>query len=202
MGNIPFTIICTTLKERLRYRLHRSIAQFTIYWKLRATGSHFFISPYAILSIANASRVKIGSGVTIDDYTVIDVNDDPFPGSHANHLSALEIGDGTSIGTFNNIRASGGRISIGRQCLISQLVTIVASNHSVASGRPIVEQPWHTHKTGVTIGDDVWIGAGACIMPGVTIGTGSVIAANSVVTTDVDPNTIVAGIPARFLRSR
>jgi len=53
----------------------------------------------------------------------------------------------------------------------------------------------------ITVGDYVWIGAGATIMPGVTIGEGAVVAASSVVTKDVEPRTIVAGNPARFLRS-
>jgi acetyltransferase-like isoleucine patch superfamily enzyme len=114
----------------------------------------------------------------------------------------LEIGDSTYIGQFTNIRASGGEIRIGVKCMISQFVTIVASNHSTALGRPMVEQPWSMDKTGVSIGDDVWIGAGSCILPGVTIGNGAVIAANSVVTCNVESNAIVAGSPARVLRYR
>lgn len=54
----------------------------------------------------------------------------------------------------------------------------------------------------VAIGHDVWIGHGAVIMPGVTIGNGAVIGANAVVTRDVQPYTVVAGVPARFLRRR
>lgn len=54
----------------------------------------------------------------------------------------------------------------------------------------------------VTIGHDVWIGHGAVIMPGVTIGNGAVIGANAVVTRDVEPYTVVAGVPARALRRR
>lgn len=54
----------------------------------------------------------------------------------------------------------------------------------------------------VTIGHDVWIGHGAVIMPGVTVGPGAVIGANSVVTRDVDPYMIVAGVPARIIRRR
>ena len=54
----------------------------------------------------------------------------------------------------------------------------------------------------VEIGSDVWLGAGAVVLPGVTIGDGAVVGANSVVTTDVAPYTVVAGAPARFLRNR
>ena len=53
----------------------------------------------------------------------------------------------------------------------------------------------------ITVGDHAWIGAGAIILPGVTIGAGAVVAAGSIVTRDVEPRTVVAGNPARFLRN-
>ncbi len=54
----------------------------------------------------------------------------------------------------------------------------------------------------MTIGHDVWIGHGAVVMPGVTVGTGAIIGAGAVVTKDVEPYTIVAGVPARVIRRR
>jgi len=59
-----------------------------------------------------------------------------------------------------------------------------------------------TSKASITIGDDVWVGAGAVILPGVTIGRGAVVGAGSVVTKDVAPYAICAGNPARVLRVR
>ena len=56
------------------------------------------------------------------------------------------------------------------------------------------------HSRPVVIGDDVWVGGGAIILPGVTIGEGSTVAAGAVVTRDVEPFTLVAGNPARLLR--
>jgi acetyltransferase-like isoleucine patch superfamily enzyme len=54
----------------------------------------------------------------------------------------------------------------------------------------------------VAIGSDVWLGTGVVVLPGVSIGDGAVVGANSVVTRDVAPMTVVAGVPARFLKTR
>ncbi|MDO5627801.1 MAG: acyltransferase [Mobilicoccus sp.] len=112
----------------------------------------------------------------------------------------LEIGERTYLGEFNNIRCAGAPIVIGRHCLISQMVTIVGSNHGTAPGTPIVDQPWD--GSGVVIGDDVWIGAGSVILPGARLGDGCVVAANSVVRGEVAPGDIVAGSPARVVGHR
>lgn len=112
----------------------------------------------------------------------------------------LHVGARTYIGEFNNIRCAGTPIRIGRDCLISQLVTIVGSNHGTAPGTPIVDQPWS--GSGVTIGDDVWIGAGAVVLPGSVIGDGCVVAANSTVRGEIEAGSIVAGSPARVVGRR
>lgn len=114
--------------------------------------------------------------------------------------ASLSIGPRTYIGEFNNLRCAGAPIVIGADCLISQHITIVGSNHEVALGRPIVEQGWV--GDGVRIGDDVWIGAGAVILPGADIGDGAVIAANSVVRGRVESNAVVAGAPAQVISRR
>ena len=114
----------------------------------------------------------------------------------------ISIGDGTYIGEYNNIRAAGGIIRIGSDCLISQHVTIVTSNHGIAKNELITRQPWTTENNFVTIEDDVWVGANSVIRPGVTIHKGAVIAAGSIVTKDVPEYAIVAGNPAKVLKYR
>ena len=116
--------------------------------------------------------------------------------------SHLSIGSRTYIGEGNNIRAGGGKITIGRNCLISQHVTIVASNHNIKLDQPINEQGWSKLNNFVNINDDVWIGAGSIILPGVTIGKGAVIAARSVVTKNIPEYAIAAGNPAKILKYR
>jgi acetyltransferase-like isoleucine patch superfamily enzyme len=78
-------------------------------------------------------------------------------------------------------------------------VQILAVNHVFDDpARPFVEQG--ITAEGIAIEDDVWIGAGAIVTDGVRIGQGAVVAAGAVVTEDVPPHTVVAGVPARVVR--
>lgn len=107
----------------------------------------------------------------------------------------LILGDQVDIGEFTHIRANGG-LRIGSRVLIAANVTITTRAHPVELPRWGV-----TTDAPIEIGDDVWIGAGAVILPGVTIGSGSVVAAGAVVTASVDPFTVVAGVPARPIKT-
>lgn len=158
-------------------------------------GAH--IHPKANISIGEVKNITFGTGVYIGAFTNITVND-----GGQECLSNLKVGDGTYIGELNNIRAAGGQINIGRNCLISQGVTIVAANHSISKKDFITNQPWDVNKTGVLVEDDVWVGANVTILPGVTISKGAVIAAGSVVTKDVKPYTINAGNPTEIIKMR
>lgn len=107
----------------------------------------------------------------------------------------LELGDQVDIGEFTHIRANGG-LRIGNRVLIAAHVTITTREHPVESPR------WGITKDApIVIEDDVWIGAGAVVLPGVTIGRGAVVAAGAVVTVSVEPFTVVAGVPARAIRT-
>lgn len=78
---------------------------------------------------------------------------------------------------------------------------ILSTNHIIPQGRARIFESGH-RKEPVSIGSDVWIGASSTILAGVTIGDGAVIAAGSVVTKDVEPYSIVAGVPARQIKRR
>lgn len=146
----------------------------------------------------NIDEIKIDKYVVISAYNVICVLDQ-FENSSEN--SKLTIGEGTYIGESNNIRAAGGSISIGSNCLISQQVSIIATDHGIKKDELMKSQKW-VKKGDIVIGDDVWIGCSSQILSGVTIGTGAVIAAGSLVNKDVAPYSIVAGIPAKFVKYR
>ena len=118
----------------------------------------------------------------------------PVPG----HLT---IGSRTVITAFANIRAAGGTIEIGPDCMIGQYATIVAANHGVKAGEIYMKLPYDEKRTGVRIGSNVWLGAGVVVLPGTSIGSDSVVAAGAVVTRDIPAGEVWAGIPARRIAS-
>ena len=143
----------------------------------------------------DVSCVVLGDGVAIYGPSVIVLYDGGgLTGSR------LAIGEGTFVGGFANLRAAGAPITIGAHCLLGQNVTIVGSNHGTRAGVPIVDQPWA--GTGVEVGDDVWIASNTIVVAGARIGSGAVIAANSVVRGEVPENAIMAGSPARQVGER
>lgn len=113
----------------------------------------------------------------------------------------LKIGDRTVIGSGSNLRAAGGAIRIGSDCLIAQQVSLIASGHGLRAGAIYHELPWDENRTGITIEDNVWLGCGVVVLPGCTIGRGAVVGAGSVVTKDIPAASIWTGVPARPLRA-
>jgi acetyltransferase-like isoleucine patch superfamily enzyme len=112
--------------------------------------------------------------------------------------SGITIGCDSLIGEFCVLRGQGG-ISIGDRVYLATQVQVLAVNHVYDDpSRPFVDQG--ITAEGITVEDDVWIGAGAIVTDGVTIGRGAVVAAGSVVTKDVPPHTVVGGVPARHLK--
>ncbi len=111
--------------------------------------------------------------------------------------SELELGDDIGINSFTHIFAAGG-VKIGSGTLISSNCSISSLTHPInclrRNGEPHIEKP-------VILGKNVWLGTGAIILPGVTIGDHAIVGAGSVVTKDVAEKTIVVGNPAKFLRN-
>lgn len=89
-------------------------------------------------------------------------------------------------------------IHIGKNCMLAPRVCIFTAAHPLD---PAERASGYEFGRPVTIGDDVWIGGAAVVLPGVTIGDGAVVAAGSVVTKDVPPRTVVGGNPARVLKT-
>ena len=113
-----------------------------------------------------------------------------------NAVGDVIIGDYTRVGLHNTII---GPVNIGHHVNLAQGITVTALNHNFEdSEKRIDEQGVCT--TPVVIEDDVWIGANAVILPGVRVGTHSVVAAGAVVTKDVPSHSIVAGIPAKIIK--
>ena len=114
----------------------------------------------------------------------------------------IEIGDNVFFNSNVMINADiGGRVKIGNNVLIGPNGVIRASNHIFRDPTVIIMNQGHDPGT-IVIEDDVWIGANVVILPNITVGKGSIIGAGSVVTKDVDPYSVVAGVPAKKIADR
>ena len=117
-----------------------------------------------------------------------------FPPFYADYGKNIKIGKCVFINSGCCFQDQGG-IEIGDNTLIGQQVVIATLNHDF-----LPEMRGNMTPAPVKIGKNVWIGAHATILPGITIGDGSIIAAGAVVTKDVPEKVVVAGVPARILK--
>ena len=156
--------------------------------------------------------VGAGANIIVRGQATLVLGEDCYLGRH------VELGpDGTiRIGSNTSVQDRSiflGDVAIGDHCLIAPNVYISSGRHSFDSQPSALirdqdlyaSQPGEsvgTHGKPIVVGDDCWLGINAVVMPGVTIGKGAVIGANSVVTRDVVPYTVVAGAPARVVRKR
>jgi acetyltransferase-like isoleucine patch superfamily enzyme len=131
-------------------------------------------------------RFRLGSYSVIEDYACIN-----------NAVGDVIIGDHTRIGLHNTII---GPVTIGSHVNLAQGITVTALNHNFSDTTRTIDQQGVSTNT-VTIADDCWIGANAVVLPGVTIGHHAVVAAGAVVTLDVPPYSVVAGVPARIVKT-
>jgi len=158
-------------------------------------------------------KIHIGSNVVIDDNCLLDakgesnrgirIGDGVFVGRNT-ILSCkngdIELGDGANLG-FNCEIFSASRVALGRNVLVAAYSYVIGGDHDFSDpSKPVLEQ--RRTSAGVTIGDGVWMGAGAKILDGVTLGAGAVIGAGAVVRDDVPAAAIAVGIPARVVSSR
>ncbi len=112
----------------------------------------------------------------------------------------LKVGDHSNIGSYSFIGCSG-YIEIGNNVMMGPRVNLLAENHNVErTDVPMKEQG--VTRSFIKIEDDCWLGAGCSVLAGVTIGQGSVVATGAVVTKDVPSYSVVAGVPARVIKSR
>lgn len=115
---------------------------------------------------------------------------------HCEFGKTIEIGDQTFI-NMNVVMLDGAKITIGNHVLIGPSAQFYTASHSLDYRR---RRDWETFCQPITVEDDVWIGGNVVINQGVTIGARSVIAANSVVNSDVPPDSLYGGTPAKLIR--
>lgn len=162
-------------------------------------GRRTFLQPHTIYR--GEQYISLGDGVSIGDYVFLTAWD--YYANADQHLSPyLIIGNNCSIGARSHITCINS-ITIGNNVLTGPNVLITDNAHGEAVRELLDIAPNKRllySKGPVVIDDNVWIGEKASIMPGVHIGRGAIIAANSVVTHDVPAYAVVAGIPAKVIK--
>jgi acetyltransferase-like isoleucine patch superfamily enzyme len=175
LGYLKLVLRWLWLKLRWRGRLH--------------TDGLCFVGPGVKFEIGRHARVHLGRWSWIGHGCKIRV-----------HEGELTIGAKTVFGQECTISAFR-HISVGRECIIADRVMLIDFDHGMVEvERPIRLQG--IYKRDVSIGHNCWIGYGACILRGVTVGDNAVIGTSSVVTSEVPANAVVGGIPARLIRMR
>jgi len=165
-------------------------------WKLARRGLRLdrscYVGPQVSLGADNVAvrgTVEVGASCELNQGAELN----PFGGS-------IRVADRVWIGPYVVIYGHGG-VEIGEQTLISMHCSILSSNHTIPPVGKLIRSA-ADQLLPTKIGRDVWIGANAVILGGVTIGDGAVVGAGAVVTKNVEAGAIVAGNPARLLRKR
>lgn len=112
----------------------------------------------------------------------------------------ISIGNFSTIGYRNTLFVK--ELFIGNYVMLGPNVTIIGSNHNCARTDIPMFQQGVVYPGPIIIEDDVWIGANVTILPGVRLGKGSIVAAGAVVSKDVQPYTVVGGVPAKIIKYR
>jgi len=148
------------------------------------------IEPLAVVYVGERGRLQLGEMNTI------------YPGATIRiDQGSMETGREVSFGSGCHIYEPRAGLTIGDHCMIGGGVLICGVHHgSAASDVPMRRQPFEAAP--IVIGNDVWIGMGAIILPGVTIGDGAIVGAGAVVTSDVAAGAVVRGVPARMAKLR
>jgi acetyltransferase-like isoleucine patch superfamily enzyme len=171
-------------------RLLVRFAWLKLRWRGRlVTDGIAFVGPGVTIEIGKDAKLHLGRWSWVGHGTKIRA-----------HEGEVRIGAKTVLGQECTI-SSFQHVSIGRECIVADRVMLIDFDHGVVEvERPIREQG--IYKRDVRVGNNVWMGYGACVLRGVTIGDNAIVGTNSVVTRDVPANAVVGGVPARVIRMR
>lgn len=167
-------------------------AAATVYHSDLRLGTNVYIAPRVLIAeTAGGGPVSLGDKVAIHRDAILETGKGGY----------VEIGAESSIHTGCQLKAYIEPILVGEGVMIAGNVAIYSYDHGMLPGQPIRRQPI-TAKAPVSIHNDAWIGTGAIVLSGITVGEGAVVAAGAVVTRDVPDGAIVAGNPAHIIRRR
>lgn len=153
------------------------------------------------VNIIGSKNISIGDNVGLGRFSTLSCW---VRRRHQKFHPHLQIGNNCSLGEFNHITCINS-ITIGHGVLTGRWVTITDNSHGVSSHVDLDIPPIDRElisKGAVIIEDNVWLGDKVTILPGVKIGKGAVVAANAVVSKDVPPYCIAAGVPATIVKKR
>ncbi len=195
--------VCALRGLRVRFRVREARGFLFIGKGVRlrqpaylTAGKNLIIEDGAEINCLSKRGIVFGNRVSVGSFALIR----PTNINGGDVGEGLTVGDNSNIGPFSYIGCSG-IIRIGNNVMISPRVSIYSENHNFQrTDVPMKEQG--VTKDFVIIEDDCWIAANSVILAGVTVGQGSIVAAGSIVTKDVPAYSIVAGNPARVIRSR
>ena len=177
---------------QLSKRIANRTYTFIMRGSFKSWGKHSQLGRHA--RIDGADMVHVGNNVSLGEHIWLNVKN-----KSKDEKVKLRIGDGTYIGRFVQINAWH-KVLIGKHVLIGDRVLISDADHKYKDKlTPIIKQG-DFFKGEVRLKDGCWVGIGVVILPNVTIGQNSVVAANSVVTADVPDFTLVAGVPAQIIK--
>lgn len=166
------------------------------YPKYLHVGKQVIIEDGVEINCLASDGIQLGDRVSIGKYAIIrpaNIYGGPIG-------QGLILGNHSNIGPYNYIGCSG-KITIGNNVMLAPRVSIYAENHLFDHTHITIKEQG-VKRMDVIIEDDCWIAANAVILAGVTIGKGSVVAAGSVVNENIPPYSVVAGVPARVIKSR
>jgi galactoside O-acetyltransferase len=164
--------------------------RYILYKKLfKKTKGKFIIGKH--VKILGFENIEIGNNVYFADFTYIYANDNGF----------ISIGNNFGMNTNSQLGASFGKITIGNDCAIATNCVLRAANHTFSDVNTSFREQGHTYGE-IILEDDIWISANCVITANTTIGKSSIIGAGSVVTKDVEPYSVMGGVPAQLIRKR
>ena len=150
-----------------------------------------FFSIDSGVTILGFENIELGRNITIMKNSYI----------YAHDGGSLVIGDNFTINSNSQLGASFGKIIIGNNCAIAPNCVLRASNHNFENPNIPFREQGHVYGE-IIIEDDVWIASNCVVVPNVTVGRSSVVGAGSVVTKNVEPYSVVGGVPARLMKTR
>lgn len=195
-----FKLLHTVFRPRivsLPGRISRRIYSEWIKYEFHSCGKNCFFGKFTTLF--GGKHIDIADNVTLGKGLVIEVYDEYQGHSFTPHIQIgnyVNIGDSSHLSCINGIILKD-NVRMGRKIFITDNAH-GASDRSLLDIRPNI-RPLYS-KGPVIIEENVWIGEMSCIMPGVTIGKGSIIGANSVVTKDIPAYCMAAGVPAKIIK--